>query len=38
MKGFEVPQEQSGRSSVTFDYRIMAKRNGHENEGVQDVT
>ena len=36
--GFEVHEQHGGRSNIAFDYRIMAKRAGHENERLEDVT
>lgn len=36
--GFEVRELHHGASSVAFDYRIVAKRNGHENERLADAT
>lgn len=36
--GFEVHELGGGTSSIAFDYRIMAKRLGHENERLVDVT
>jgi hypothetical protein len=35
---FEVHELGGGRSSIAFDYRIMAKRSGFENIRMQDVT
>jgi hypothetical protein len=35
---FEVHELGGGRSSIAFDYRIMAKRSGSENIRMQDVT
>jgi hypothetical protein len=35
---FEVRELSGGTSHVTFDYRIMAKRNGYENVRLADVT
>jgi hypothetical protein len=35
---FEVHELGGGHSSVAFDYRIMAKRNGYENVRLADVT
>ena len=37
-QGFEVHEHGSGHSTISFDYRIMAKRAGHENERLTDVT
>jgi hypothetical protein len=37
-RGFEVHELHGGRSSVTFDYRIMARRKGFEKVRMQDVT
>jgi hypothetical protein len=37
-QGFEVHELRGGRSSIAFDYRIMAKRNGFENIRLADVT
>ena len=36
--GFDVHELGGGTSSIAFDYRIMAKRIGHENERLVDVT
>jgi hypothetical protein len=36
--GFEVRESGGGTSSVAFDYRIVAKRLGHETERLVDVT
>jgi hypothetical protein len=36
--GFDVHELGGGRSSIAFEYRIMAKRLGHENERLVDVT
>jgi hypothetical protein len=36
--GFDVRELGGGTSSIAFDYRIMAKRAGHENERLVDVT
>ena len=36
--GFEVRELRHGRSNVGFDYRIMAKRRGHENIRLADRT
>jgi hypothetical protein len=36
--GFEVRELHHGSSSVAFDYRIVAKRNGYENVRLADVT
>jgi hypothetical protein len=36
--GFEVHELHHGNSSVAFDYRIMAKRKGHENIRLADRT
>jgi hypothetical protein len=36
--GFEVRELGDGGSSVEFDYRIVAKRTGHETERMADVT
>ena len=35
---FEVHEQRGGRSSVAFDYRIVAKRAGYENRRLGDVT
>lgn len=35
---FEVRELGGGASTIAFDYRIMAKRAGHENQRLQDVT
>jgi hypothetical protein len=37
-EGFEVRELGGGKSSIAFDYRIMAKRRGHEAERLTDVT
>ena len=37
-KGFVVRELGGGRSNITFDYRIVAKRNGYENVRLEDVT
>jgi hypothetical protein len=37
-RGFEVHELHHGNSSVAFDYRIMAKRKGHENIRLTDRT
>jgi hypothetical protein len=37
-QGFEVHEQHGGHSNIAFDYRIMAKRAGHENERLEDVT
>jgi hypothetical protein len=36
--GFEVRESGGGGSSVSFDYRIVAKRRGHEAKRLEDVT
>jgi len=36
--GFEVRELHHGSSSVAFDYRIVAKRAGYENQRLEDVT
>jgi hypothetical protein len=36
--GFEVHELGGGTSSVAFEYRIMAKRVGHESERLLDIT
>jgi len=36
--GFEVHEQHGGHSNIAFDYRIMAKRAGHEKERLEDVT
>lgn len=36
--GFEVRESGKGQSSIAFDYRIVAKRRGHEQERLVDVT
>jgi len=36
--GFEVRESDGGKSSIAFDYRIVAKRRGHETERLVDVT
>jgi len=35
---FEVREQGGGRSSIAFDYRIVAKRSGYENVRLTDVT
>jgi hypothetical protein len=35
---FEVRELGAGKSSVAFDYRIVAKRAGYENQRLEDVT
>ncbi len=35
---FEVREQGGGHSSIAFDYRIVAKRNGYENVRLADVT
>jgi hypothetical protein len=37
-QGFEVHEQRGGRSSVAFDYRIVAKRAGYESRRLEDVT
>jgi hypothetical protein len=37
-QGFEVHEQHGGHSNISFDYRIMAKRAGHEKERLEDVT
>lgn len=37
-RGFEVHELRHGTSNIAFDYRIMAKRRGHENVRLADVT
>jgi hypothetical protein len=37
-QGFEVHEQRSGRSSIAFDYRIMAKRVGYENVRLGNLT
>ncbi len=37
-QGFEVHELRGGRSSIGFDYRVMAKRAGYENKRLEDVT
>jgi hypothetical protein len=37
-QGFEVHELHSGKSSIAFDYRIMARRKGFETVRMQDVT
>jgi hypothetical protein len=37
-QGFEVHEQHGGRSSIAFDYRIMAKRKGYENVRLEDLT
>jgi hypothetical protein len=36
--GFEVRESGNGTHSIAFDYRIVAKRRGHETERLVDVT
>ena len=36
--GFEVRESKGGTSSLTFDYKIVARRSGHEAERLVDVT
>jgi len=36
--GFEVHELGGGKSSIAFDYRIMAKRTGYENVRLEDLT
>jgi len=36
--GFEVRELGTGNSNVAFDYRIVAKRAGYENQRLEDVT
>jgi hypothetical protein len=36
--GFDVRELGAGNSSVAFDYRIVAKRAGYENQRLEDVT
>jgi hypothetical protein len=36
--GFEVHELGGGKSSIAFDYKIVAKRTGHEAERLVDVT
>jgi len=36
--GFEVHELGGGRSNIAFDYRIVARRKGHESERLADVT
>jgi len=36
--GFEVRESAHGADSIAFDYRIVAKRKGHETERLVDVT
>ena len=36
--GFEVHELRGGHSSVGFDYKIVAKRKGHENIRLADKT
>lgn len=35
---FEVRELHGGRSNISFDYRIMARRRGYENVRMEDVT
>jgi hypothetical protein len=37
-QGFEVREQRGGRSSVAFDYRIVAKRVGFESVRLADIT
>ena len=37
-QGFEVHEQRGGRSSIAFDYRIMAKRAGYEDARLGNVT
>jgi hypothetical protein len=37
-KGFEVHELGGGTATIAFEYRIMAKRVGHESERLVDVT
>jgi hypothetical protein len=37
-QGFEVHELRGGRSSIAFDYRIMAKRSGFETVRLTDIT
>jgi hypothetical protein len=36
--GFDVHEQHGGHSNIPFDYRIMAKRAGHETERLEEVT
>jgi hypothetical protein len=36
--GFDVREQHGGHSNIPFDYRILAKRAGHETERLEDVT
>jgi hypothetical protein len=36
--GFDVHEQHGGHSNIDFDYRIMAKRTGHETERLEEVT
>jgi hypothetical protein len=36
--GFEVHELRGGKSSVDFDYRIVARRRGYETVRLADVT
>jgi hypothetical protein len=36
--GFDVHEQHGGHSNIPFDYRILAKRAGHEKERLEDVT
>ena len=36
--GFEVRESKGGTSSLTFDYKIVAKRRGYETQRLKDVT
>jgi hypothetical protein len=37
-QGFDVHEARGGHSGIAFDYRIMAKRAGYENQRLEDVT
>jgi hypothetical protein len=37
-QGFDVHELRGGHSAIAFDYRIMAKRAGYENQRLEDVT
>jgi hypothetical protein len=37
-QGFDVHEQHGGHANIAFDYRIMAKPAGHENERLTDVT
>jgi hypothetical protein len=37
-QGFDVHEQHGGHSSISFDYRIMVRRVGHENDRLADAT